>query len=533
MRLGDLLGAGTAVDIAECLFLDEVDGVALIDSQGVVLRANERFTALVSAGVGGLAWAELPTSVAALLFGALRGTRAVTLPAELRHGARRQVLRLALLPIPRRGGLLRISDHTREQDLEDRLAQAQRLQAVGELAGGIAHDFNNLLTAILGAADDLGSVVATGTAATWENLEQIRQSARRGAALVHQLLAFSRQQTLQPRVVSLNEAVRHAKGLIERLLGAGITIRLALEEPGRQIRIDPTQLDQVLVNLAVNAGHAMPQGGQLTISTGRRLTLKAETFGGETLAPGRYVSLSVSDTGSGIPPEILKRIFEPFFTTRREAGGTVRQSGGMMAVHSTPGAGTRFDILFPKCEGPGVLDWPADPPPPAPPEPRAASSVLLVEDEAAVRRLAERALRKAGWEVLAASCAEEALALADADRAFGCVVSDVVMPGMDGPALVRQLRQGRPGLPAVLMSGYADAPLREALAADDIVFLPKPFAMADLTAALGRLVAPAPAAPRHPPEGRTMTDTLSGPQRKASTAAVREARNAENSPEDQ
>ena len=429
------------------------------------------------------------------------------------HPGRRRVLRLSLLPITGHGALLRVSDQTHEQDLEDRLDQAQRLQAVGELAGGIAHDFNNLLTAILGAADDLklrgaadGPQQRSSTAADQEDLAQIRQSAERGAALVRHLLAFSRRQTLQPRVLALNESVRATGGLLRRLLGAAVTLTLDLEEPGRQIRIDPTQLDQVLMNLAVNARNAMPEGGHLSITGGHRLVLRPEPFGGDLLPAGRYATLSVADTGKGIPPDVLPRIFEPFFTTRRDAGGTglglstvhgiVRQSGGFMSVRSTQGIGTVFEILLPRYEDPAI--WQPEPvlEPAPPPRMPVSRTVLLVDDEAPVRRLAERVLTRAGWNVVAAPSSEDALDMVEAGDlgpALGCVVSDVTMPGMDGPALVRHLRQTWPSLPAVLMSGYADASLRKTLSESDIAFLPKPFAMTDLTRALAKLL-PAKAA---------------------------------------
>lgn len=335
----------------------------------------------------------------------------------------------------------------------------------------------------------------------------MRQSAERGAALVRHLLAFSRQQTLQPRVLPLNDAVRGTAALLERLLGAGVKLDVKLEEPGRQVCIDPTQLDQVLVNLAVNAGHAMPDGGTLTISTGHDLRLRAEKFGGETVPPGRYVRLSVQDTGGGIPPDVLPRIFEPFFTTKRDSGGTglglstvhgiVRQSGGYMDVHTRPGEGTRFDILLPRHEDTALWQSPAAVDPAIVTARRPVSrTLLLVEDEPAVRTLAERVLVRAGWQVVSAASAEDALELLEAGGlggALACVISDVVMPGMDGPALVRVLRRESPGLPAVLVSGYADAGLRQSLQAADIRFLPKPFAMADLTAALAAIFGATPA----------------------------------------
>jgi two-component system cell cycle sensor histidine kinase/response regulator CckA len=494
-------------DIAEAIFQDEIEGVALLDARGIVLRANPRLRALLGLTQGAQAWAELPTQPAATLAEAVRTGRPCAASAMLDQQGVRNAMRLAFLPFHRGGGLLRVTSHTHEQAIEDQLGQAQRLQAVGELAGGIAHDFNNLLTAIIGTTDDMRA--RCGSDVDREDLAQIRASAERGAALVRQLLAFSRQQTLQPRVISLNDAIRNAALLLERLLGSGVTMSLRLEEPERMVCIDPTQLDQVLVNLAVNASHAMPEGGALTISSTPRLVLRQEKFGGEMLPPGRYACLTVSDTGLGIPAEVLPRIFEPFFTTRREKGGTglglstvhgiVRQSGGYMSVESAQGTGTTFRILLPRHEDPAL--WrgavSADP---APPAPLASAStggrtILLVDDEAPVRRLAEKALIREGWQVITATSAEDALETVARLRTEGspgpnlaCVVSDVVMPGMDGPALVRRLRQQWPGLPSILMSGYADAGLRQSLQAADIFFLAKPFGMNDLTRAAASLL---------------------------------------------
>jgi two-component system cell cycle sensor histidine kinase/response regulator CckA len=506
---GYLFRRGQDPDIVDSLFSDATDGIALVDSTGTVLRANPRFADLAGVSAGMPAWLRLPPQSVVSLANALHAGRACTVDTAGTDWARRAVLRVALLPAPHGGALMRLSDHTHERDLEDQLNQAQRLQAVGELAGGIAHDFNNLLTAILGAADDLR--LRARQDADREDIDLIRDSSARGAALVRQLLAFSRQQTLQPRVLALNDAVRATASLLHRVLGASVTLKLQLEEPGRLVRIDPTQLDQVLVNLAVNARHAMSEGGELTIATGRRLLLQAETLGGEQVPPGRYASLIVRDTGAGIPPDVLPRIFEPFFTTRRDRGGTglglstvhgiVSQSGGFITVDSAPGLGTSFTILLPRHEGPA--GWRPAPPPaaslPAPTAPAAGRTVLLVDDEAPLRRLAERVLARAGWQVMTASCGEEALAIAgpgdpgDAEEgaagvALSAVVSDVVMPGLDGPDLVRRLRATRPHLPALLMSGYADSALRAELASADITFLSKPFTMADLTRALEEML---------------------------------------------
>ncbi len=506
-RFGAWVPALASADIAEALFKEEQAGMALLDRHGLIRRSNAGLHRLLGSAVGENALAGLPDPAGKSLAGALRAGRAASATASFSIGDTPRILALGLLPLSHGGGLLRVTDRAHEQAMEEQLEQSQRLQAVGELAGGIAHDFNNLLTAIIGAADD---VLARATSeADREDLTQIRASSERGAALVRQLLAFSRQQTLQPRVIALNEAIRNAAKLLERLLGHGVVMNLALEEPGRLVRIDPTQLDQVLVNLAVNAGHAMPEGGRLTIGASPRLMLRPENFGGETVPPGRYACLWVSDTGRGIPPEVLPRIFEPFFTTKRDKGGTglglstvhgiVRQSGGYMAVESTPGAGTTFRILLPRHEGATLWQGEPAPPPVLPPVEQGGRTVLLVDDEAPVRRLAERALRRQGFEVIAAASAEDALenlATDDPGTALACVISDVVMPGLDGPALVRQLRETRPDLPAILMSGYADAALRDSLQAADICFLAKPFSMAELTQAASALV---PASDR--PEG--------------------------------
>jgi two-component system cell cycle sensor histidine kinase/response regulator CckA len=471
----------------EAVLADPACSIATLDGAGAVLRAGAAFTALAgprpcfAVPIGG-------QFLAALAAG--EGFAATT---ELPRGGASVPVAISLTPTGLRSpaAVLHLKDLSRERDLAERLAQAQRLQAVGELAAGIAHDFNNLLTAILGAAIDLDS--HTGDDGR-EDLAQIKASALRGAALVKQLLAFGRQQTLQPRVMALNDAVRTVAGLLRRLLDGAVRLELDLEEPGRMVRVDPTQLDQVLVNLAVNAGGAMPGGGTLRIATGRRLLLTAATEGGETIPPGRYATLEVSDTGAGISPDVLPRIFDPFFTTRRSTGGTglglstvqgivhVHQSGGYLSVRSTEGEGTSFCITLPRHESPPLTAAAA---PPAVPRDNAvtAGPVLVVDDEAPVRGLSARALRRAGWDVIEAANADEALEAVTGNLAL--VVSDVIMPGLDGPALVHALRLRQPGLPALLMSGYADARQREALAAQDIRFLAKPFRPADLVSLVG------------------------------------------------
>jgi two-component system cell cycle sensor histidine kinase/response regulator CckA len=473
--------------LVSALLADAAAAVALLDRRGRVVRAGGAFTALAGPV---LAFAE---PAASRMQAALRDGVALCCSGDMVAGPLRVPVAIAVTPtgLGSPVAVLRLTDLRPERALQAQLAQAQRLQAVGVLAGGIAHDFNNLLTAIAGAAEDLvGQTEAAGQA----DLAQIRESAARGAALVRQLLAFGGQQTLRPCAVALNDAVRAAARLLERLLGRGIALKLELEEPGRTVLIDATQLDQVLVNLAVNARDAMPAGGTLTIATARRLLLAPLEEGGQVIPPGRYASIEVRDTGSGIQADVLPHIFEPFFSTRRGSGGTglglstvhgiVRQSGGYLTVESSPGAGTVFRITLPRHEAAAAA---AVVPVVVPVEPPLGEGrrVLLVDDEAAVRRLAARALRRAGWEVREAEDGQAALA---ADCAtIDLVISDVVMPGLDGPGLVHALRERRPGLPALLMSGYAEPGQRAALLRDDIVFLAKPFGMAQLVAAAGEI----------------------------------------------
>jgi len=402
---------------------------------------------------------------------------------------------------------------------DDEQAAAARLRAVGALAGGIAHDFNNLLTAIAGSAEAALSRAPGNDAAA--ELRQVMESAGRGAALVKQLLAFARQQALRPRVVALNAAVGGMAELLGRLLGSRVRLNVALEDPGRRVKIDPTQLDQVIMNLALNARDAMPEGGALTIRTGHAVVLRPEPIGNEILPAGRWAMLEVVDSGAGIPAEVVPRIFEPFFTTRRDQGGTglglstvhgiVRQSGGFIAVESKcgqgPGHGTTFRIWLPRHDGPAdpelpisLLAIPAVAAPaeaslaPAAPAPGMGRQlVLLVEDEVPLLRLAERALKRAGFDVMSAGSAEEALEMLDGGGLQPqALVSDVVMPGLDGLQLATRLRARDPDLPVLLVSGYAEAALERDLSAERLRLLSKPYSLSDLVSELRSILPPLP-----------------------------------------
>ena len=522
-RLIDRLAANLD-PLVQMLFQDPGAGVLVADSAGGIVRTNDALRRMVARRVElapGAPEAAIFREVDTLaLRQALDGSGGPgNLPARLETAQNDPdhmvdvavtVLREADGAVS--GAMLRLTDITAQKRLEVQLAHSQKLQAVGQLAGGIAHDFNNLLTAIAGAAEAILERDGLGRDGPPDpDAQQILDSAGRGAALVRQLLAFGRQQTLQPRALAVNDAISALSSLLDRLLGGQVRLVLDLETPGRMVRADPTQLDQVLVNLAVNARDAMPDGGTLTLRTGHINLYRPLTLGEETIPPGRYVMIEVQDTGVGIATDVLPRIFDPFFTTRRDSGGNglglstvhgiVRQSEGFLAVESAPGQGSRFRIYLPRYDAePDAAPTAAVSPPttnaPDPPAPDTQQrTVLLVDDEDPVRRLAERALTRRGWNVLAAASADDALALARADgtiETISAVISDVVMPGMDGAALVRALRQSRPDLPAILVSGYAEAALRRELGGAGVVFLAKPYALRELVDLLERVMADAP-----------------------------------------
>ena len=401
------------------------------------------------------------------------------------------------------GVLLRLTDLRHLRQLEAQLSQAQKLQALGQLSAGVAHDFNNVLAAILGGAEaiadcsDLPPEVA-------EDAAQIRAAAKRGSQLVRQLLTFGRQQALQPRRVAVPGAIVELSSMLRRLLGGAIRLDLAVDdEVGEQfVLADPAQLDQVLVNLVVNARDAMPGGGRLRIES-RAVTLRHPMATPTGAVPaGGWVTIDVCDNGVGIAPETLPRVFDPFFTTRREQGGSglglstvhgiVRQSRGFLAIQSVCGEGTCVRVWLPSCDGATGARTPALAVSFVPGS--GARTVLLVDDEAPVRRLAERALTRQGWRVVTADSADAALAALDAEPAdappLAALVSDVVLPGVDGAALVRLVR-ARPGsgaLPALLVSGYADVPGWAALAGEPATrFLAKPYTLAELISQVSAL----------------------------------------------
>jgi PAS domain S-box-containing protein len=390
-------------------------------------------------------------------------------------------------------------DVTDSRLLEEQLRQAQKMEAVGRLAGGVAHDFNNLLTAITGHVefllDDLDQDDPRRTDAY-----EIREGADRARRLTRQLLAFSRQQVLNPRRVDLSDVVASFEGLLRRLIGEDIDLRVIRHEPCL-VRVDPSQLEQVVLNLAVNARDAMPDGGALTLETGcSDLSDPGEAGFPPGLRPGQYATLHVTDSGSGMDGDTRARIFEPFFTTKPAGKGTglglstvygiISQSGGHIEVDSEPGDGTTFSIYLPLVDG--------EPDPIARPTPAARIAspesgtkvVLLVEDEDAVRALAKRVLERSSYRVLSAGDGNAALRMVDNHGIPDLLLTDMVMPGMGGRELAQQLHERAPDLPVIFMSGYSEDMLGSARSHAN--FLEKPFTPNDLTDALRSALEPEP-----------------------------------------
>ncbi len=346
---------------------------------------------------------------------------------------------------------------------EDQLRHSQKLDAVGRLAGGLAHDFNNLLTVILSCCDTFGQELAPGDP-TREGFEEIKQAGVRAAELTQQMLAFSRRQVLELRILDPNQVVANLSKMLARVLGQGIELKLLCAPELSTVRADPGQLEQVLMNLVVNARDAMPMGGTLTLETSN-VQLDA-AYAREHLGtvPGPYVMIAVSDTGVGIEPAVQARIFEPFFTTKEQGKGTglglatvfgvVKQSGGAIWLYSEPGVGTTFKLYLPAAGSPVVA---SAPPQATSTDMRGTETILLVEDQEPVRRVGARILTRLGYEVLAARTPDEALALvAQHPTTIHLLLTDVVMPGMNGRELAERIAAMRPTVRMLFMSGYTE-----------------------------------------------------------------------------
>ena len=391
---------------------------------------------------------------------------------------------------------LRRSEEERKR-VEAQLHQVQRLETVGRLAGGVAHDFNNILTALLGHCSLLKETFAPGDARL-ADLDEIEASGLRAAGLTRQLLAFSRRQRVSPLPTDLNAVVLGLQPMLRRLIGEDIHIALALCAEPWPVLVDPGQMEQVLLNLAVNARDAMPRGGVIAISTANEVLSDPVFTRHGVIGPGRFLRLTVKDDGDGMSPQTLEHLFEPFFTTKSQGKGTglglatvygiVQQLEGAISVESAPGAGSAFSVRFPAVDAAVERKSISTPMPPA----HAAATILLVEDEEAVRRLIERILTKDGYKVSAfAGGAEARDRFFEAPLSFDLLLSDLVMPGMDGVALAQALRASRPGLPVIFMSGYNDPERIGAVGAGER-FLQKPLAPESLLAEVASALAGPP-----------------------------------------
>ncbi|WP_310496672.1 response regulator [Sandarakinorhabdus sp.] len=483
--------------------------LALLDSSGRMIAGNEAMMA-----TAGSDWRPgLKPDAIAIAEDAAQMAKAV---AEVVAGQPGRVLRLALknrpddpqdvriLPIPPGlgvSGVIAMRDIRDQVRLEAQVAAASRMQAVGQLAGGVAHDFNNLLTAVLALAEQLLER-RSPTDPDFDALVQIRRNGERGAALVRQLLAFARQQPQRQQLLDPGQLVDGLRPLIAQLLGPAIELDIGYRPLEFALRADPGQIEQVIVNLAVNARDAMSGNGQLRITV-------SDVRGGDVAALGHdimpaidHIAIDITDTGTGIPRAIRGRIFEPFFTTKPQGQGTglglstvygiVKQSGGYIFAKPGPAnRGTTFSVYLPARPKPKVIE--RAPPVQVNRDGIAGIRVLLVEDEPAVRTVFARGLERKGMLVVTAEDATSALALLREEWPVDVLVSDVMMPGIDGVELAMEAGRLRPGIGIVLMSGYAELPRHRAADAKGMRFLAKPFALEELVSAIGG-AQPVPAA---------------------------------------
>jgi two-component system cell cycle sensor histidine kinase/response regulator CckA len=481
-------------------------GIALIDREGRLDEANRALGLLFDSSPQELIGEKLVeflseedrSVIAAELAKVARG-QALSAPVEVRlKGAREKTAALFVSRLDAGdagdGGLiLHFIDATEQKNLEVQFAQSQKMQAVGQLAGGVAHDFNNLLTAMIGFCDLLLLRFRPGDP-SFADIMQIKQNANRAANLVRQLLAFSRQQTLQPRILNITDVLAELSHLLRRLIGENIELKMVHGRDLGLVKVDQGQLEQVIINLAVNARDAMLGGGSLTIRTSNETNAYALRRAHETMPPGEYVLVEVTDTGVGIPKENLARIFEPFFSTKEVGSGTglglstvygiVKQTGGFVFVDSAPGRGAVFSIYLPRHERGEVVATARNElvESASARDLTGAGTILLVEDEDPVRLFSARALRNKGYKVVEAKSGEAALEVIHrATEAIDLLITDVVMPRMDGPGLIREVRETHPDMKVIFISGYTEDSFRKRLDTDaEIHFLPKPFSLKQL-----------------------------------------------------
>ncbi len=503
--------APVAIESAASFFQDAPVGVALADNAGKLLEANAAFREFF--GLGTAAGKSLADcldagdrqNVADAIARAAEGASG-TAPVELRPTG--QTDRMAELHVSPAGAgngnaILYLIDVSEQKALETKFAQSQKMQAVGQLAGGVAHDFNNLLTVIIGNSEFLLMRHPAGDP-SFKEINEIHQNALRAATLVGQLLAFSRKQTLQPRVLMLRDVVGELALMLRRLLREGVELKLEHGADLWPVHADETQISNAIINLVVNARDAMPKGGVVTISTANETVAQASALGTAIMPAGDYVRIEVGDTGIGITKEHLGKIYDPFFTTKPVGQGTglglatvygiIKQTGGFITVDSEEGKGTQFRIYLPRYRGEPAAQA-AETERANPRDITGQDTILLVEDEEAVRSFAARALKLRGYNVIEAAGGEEALEIVTKyEGTIDLLITDVVMPSMDGPTLVRAVKRLKPHMAIIFMSGYAEEAFRRHdEKAEDLHFLPKPFGLKQLAAKVKDVLSCTPA----------------------------------------
>jgi two-component system cell cycle sensor histidine kinase/response regulator CckA len=492
------------------LFRDAPMGVAFADGTGVISDANAALAKFFgAAGVlsgrnfGTLVEAGDQAQVMVLIAKAAAGEtglKAVELRGLKPGNGEERMAELFASPMPGSKAILYLVDVSEQKALETKFAQSQKMQAVGQLAGGVAHDFNNLLTVIIGNCEFLLMRHQAGDP-SFKEINEVHQNALRAASLVSQLLAFSRKQTMQPKVLALGEVIGELAQMLRRLVGEGVTLNVERDPELWTVYADEAQLGNAIINLVVNARDAMPSGGVVNIKTVNELVSQSSALGTAIMPAGDYVRIEVTDTGIGMSKEIQSKIFDPFFTTKPVGQGTglglatvygiVKQSGGFITVDSEVGRGTSFKIYLPRRKAEAGEVSPAEAAPQAARDVTGQDTILLVEDEEAVRSFAARALRMRGYNVLEAGGGEEALEIVKAgDTKIDLVITDVVMPNMDGPTMVRHIKVLKPDLDVIFMSGYAEEAFRRNdQTSEDIHFLPKPFGLKQLAAKVKEVLA--------------------------------------------
>ncbi len=512
-----------AAEVRFMRFFDHTPmAIATVDRGGAVVRANARFAKLAqSLSPDGAANKSIFRTVNArdrgLLIAAINqaaeGQGDIAPVEAMLEGAKERWGQFFVTAVEEderdtEAAIVYLLETSERRTLENQINQSQKMEMVGQLAGGIAHDFNNVLSAIMMANDFLLNAHKP-TDPSFQDIMQIKQNATRAATLVRQLLAFSRRQTLRPQVLDLGDALSDLTMLLRRLIGEKVKLDLVHGRDLWPVKVDVSQFEQVVVNLAVNARDAMPDGGKLTVRTANVTADEAANLAHKGMPAADYVRIEISDTGTGIPPDIVDKIFEPFFSTKEVGKGTglglstvygiVKQTGGFVYVDSTPGEGTTFQIFLPRhraeletqpevqgangATNGAAKDAAAEPPKPRP-DLTGQGTILLVEDEDGLRSLNARGLRSRGYSVIEAANGIEAMEVIDEkDGAVDLVVSDVVMPEMDGPTLLREMRKRNPNLKIIFVSGYAEEAFDKSLPENEqFAFLPKPFALAALVA---------------------------------------------------